>query len=88
MRDLKYYHELEDMCEEQLNDCYETVKICGYDYDQGHALRQLDPIAFRQIALDMIDEDYEEVRISDMTEEEREGYYASDSSEMYCFKEV
>jgi len=36
----------------------------------------------------MIDEDYEEVRISDMTEEEREGYYASDSSEMYCFKEV
>jgi hypothetical protein len=24
------------------------VDICGYKYDQGHALRQLDSIAFRE----------------------------------------
>lgn len=30
-----------------LNDCYPMVSICGYDYYQGDALKELDPIAFR-----------------------------------------
>lgn len=51
----KPYHQLEDMFEDMLNDCYEMVSICGYDYDQGRALRQLDPIAFRCGLLDYID---------------------------------
>ena len=32
---------------EMLNDCYEPVKICGYEYAQGDALLAIDPVAFR-----------------------------------------
>ena len=33
--------------EEMLNDCYGTVTICGIEFEQGTALKELDPIAFR-----------------------------------------
>ena len=33
--------------EEKLNDLYGTVEICGQIFDQGTALRELDPTAFR-----------------------------------------
>ena len=37
-----------------LNECYEPVKICGYTYDAGDALKSLDPIAFRCGEVDYI----------------------------------
>lgn len=37
----------EDDYEGFLNDCYPEVSICGYNYQQGTALKELDPIAFR-----------------------------------------
>lgn len=61
MRTLYYYHELEDMYEEELNDCYEPVSICGYTYDQGSALRKLDPIAFRCGVSEWVDEEFDEI---------------------------
>ena len=33
--------------EEMLNKSYGTVEICGMTFDQGTALRELDPTAFR-----------------------------------------
>ncbi len=33
--------------EEMLNESYGTVVICGMTFDQGTALKELDPIAFR-----------------------------------------
>lgn len=83
MRDLYFYHELEDMYEEMLNECYEPVSICGFNYDQGHALRNLDPIAFRCGVSDWEGEEFEEVRLDDMTEDEQEHYYADAKTVMY-----
>lgn len=37
----------EDDFEDYLNRTYGSVEICGQDFDQGTALRELDPTAFR-----------------------------------------
>ena len=84
MRDLYYYHELEDLMEEQLNECYEHVTICSYNWDQGSALRQLDEIAFDKEVSRMVSDEYEEVHIDSMSEEEAEHYGISHSQVMYC----
>lgn len=47
--------ELEDAFENDLNECYDTVSVCGYEFDAGRALRELDPIAFRCGFSDWID---------------------------------
>lgn len=83
MRDLYYYHELEDQYEDMLNACYETVSICGYEYDQGHALRNLDPVAFRRGVSDWVVEEFEEVSARDCTDEEKEHYILSDNQTVY-----
>lgn len=31
-----------------LNECWETVHICGYDYDPARALKQCDEVAYRE----------------------------------------
>jgi hypothetical protein len=87
MRTLYYYHELEDMYEEQLNDCYESVSICGYNYDQGHALKNLDPIAFNCGVSEWEGEEFDEIREADMTEAEIEHYMPIDNTVMYCRKD-
>lgn len=84
MRDLKFWHEIEDMMEEQLNDCYEPITICTYNYDQGSALRRLDPIAFDQEVQSLASHDYQEIHLDDMTDEEKEHYGISHSQTMYC----
>jgi hypothetical protein len=33
--------------EDILNETYGTVEICGMTFDQGTALKELDPVAFR-----------------------------------------
>lgn len=33
--------------EQELNEVYGTVEICGMTFDQGTALKELDPVAFR-----------------------------------------
>lgn len=53
--DLRSENELEDEFSEQLDDCWEPVSVCGYEYCAGRALRELDPIAFRESFLDWID---------------------------------
>lgn len=87
MRELFYYVELEDMYEEILNECYEPVSICGFDYDQGHALRQLDPIAFRCGVCEYESQEFNEISFSEMTIEEREHYIATPRTTMYLKKE-
>lgn len=44
--------EARDECEAELTDLYGTVAVCGFDYDAGAALRQLDPVAFRSAFVD------------------------------------
>lgn len=84
MRTMYFYHELENKYEEQLNDCYDLVNICGYEYGPGHALRLIDEIAFRCGCSDWTTEDFQEVRAKDMTAEELEHYMISDDQVMYC----
>lgn len=84
MRTLYFYHELEEMYEDMLNDCYEPVSICGYNYDAGRALRLIDETAFRCGCSDWSSEDFEELHLSDMTPEEIEHYMLSDHQIMYC----
>jgi hypothetical protein len=40
-------HELHDMYDEMLDDCYPQVNICGYEYQNSQALKAVDPIAYR-----------------------------------------
>lgn len=40
--------ELEDRFAGALDDCWEPVSVCGFVFDAGRALRELDPIAFRE----------------------------------------
>ena len=30
-----------------LDDCYEPINICGYNYEPSRALKEVDPIAYR-----------------------------------------
>lgn len=69
----------EIVCEEMLNECYEPVKVCGYEYEQGSLLKAIDPVAFRQAVLDYFDS-----MVSDGEMQEIDGnyYHTSDINEM------
>lgn len=43
----------EDEVIEQLDEIYGEVSICGMTYSSGQALKELDPIAFREAKLDL-----------------------------------
>ena len=83
MRELYFYHEIENMYEEMLNDCYEEVDICGHKYAPGHALRLIDEVAFRCSCSDWSSEDFEEVDFEDMSDEEVKHYMLSPHQTMY-----
>lgn len=84
MRELYFYHELEDMYEERLNDRYEHVEICGGSYDAGRAYRIIDPVTFGCDVSAWEGEEFEEVRESDMSDEEREHYCSYPRVVMYA----
>lgn len=44
-----------DLYVEMLDDCYEPVKIAGYEYSVSSALQAVDPTAFRCGVTDYID---------------------------------
>ena len=48
--------EWENLVENELNNNYESFKIGGLEYLAGSVLREIDPIAFRQIVLDFMNE--------------------------------
>lgn len=87
MRTLYYYHEIEEQYEDMLNDCYDSVSICGFNYEQGHALRNIDPIAFRCGVSEWEGQEFDEIYFNDMTEAERKHYYAHYGDVMYCRKD-
>lgn len=45
----------EDLFDEMLNECNEPVVIIGLSYDPAHALKEVDPIAYRCAVNDYID---------------------------------
>jgi hypothetical protein len=45
----------EDEVIEQLDQIYGEVDICGIKFSSGQALKEIDPIAFRQSQLDLAD---------------------------------
>lgn len=49
-----------DEFEQILNDIYPEADIAGYTYPAGYALRQIDPIAFREEYLAHIEEEDDE----------------------------
>ena len=86
MRNLYFYHELEDQYEEQLNQCYPMVDICGHEYEAGRALRLIDEVSFRCGVCDFVSQDFEEVTAKDMNEEELKHHFMHKDSinELYC----
>ena len=52
-------HNTEEAYEETLNEAYGTVMICGFEYEQGTVLKELDPIGFRCGVNDESDRYYE-----------------------------
>ena len=47
--------DLEKRYSDFLDECYGTVKVCGYEYEAARALAMLDPIAFRCGMSDWLD---------------------------------
>ena len=84
MLKLYFYHELENKFEDQLNEIYETVKICGYNYDAGRALRLTDEKAFNYDCSDFVAREYQELLFSQLTEQEIEHYCVSEYQVVYC----
>lgn len=41
-------HDAHERFDEFLNECWETVHICGYDYDPARALKMCDEVAYRE----------------------------------------
>lgn len=48
-------HDLEERFEQMLDDCHESVKICGYEYAPSRALKEVDPTAYHQEFLSWLD---------------------------------
>ena len=63
----KTYEEWEEFVENEINDNYEPLKIGSLEYSAGTTLKKIDPIAFREIVLEYMDNEEEE------EEEEEEG---------------
>ena len=53
----KSYEEWENFVENELNDNCESLKIGSLEYPAGSVLKEIDPIAFRQIVLDFMDQE-------------------------------
>ena len=53
---MKTYEEWENLVENELNNNYESFKIGNLEYLAGSVLREIDPIVFRQLVLDFMDE--------------------------------
>ena len=57
---MKTYEEWENFVEEDLNELYEPLKIGNLEYPAGTTLKEIDPIAFREIVLGYMDSEEEE----------------------------
>jgi hypothetical protein len=53
--------DVEDSYLSMLNDCYDTVSICGHEYSAGDALAAVDPVAFRCGFADFVGSDEDSV---------------------------
>ena len=51
----KTYEEWENETEEYLNEIYSPLKIGILEYPSGSVLKEIDPIAFREIVLEYVD---------------------------------
>lgn len=47
----------DDQYEDLLNETCEKVKICNLEYEAGHVLKNIDPVAFRCGVSDMLSDD-------------------------------
>lgn len=52
----KSYEEWENETEEYLNEIYSPLKIGILEYPSGSVLREIDPIAFRKIVFEYMEE--------------------------------
>lgn len=59
--------EIDRQYEDALRWIYGEVDICGYSYDAAHALKEVDPIAYRCGLADYYSEYYQEVDTDDFT---------------------
>lgn len=48
-------HELEEMFDDMLDECHETVTICSLKYAPSDVLKSTDPIAYRCMLADYLD---------------------------------
>lgn len=63
MAKLIFEHELESMYSDFLDECYGTIKICGLKYSASHALKEVDPVAFRYGFVDWLDAEVSDERL-------------------------
>lgn len=67
----------EELYDDMLDECYEPVKICGYDYMPSVALRRVDETAYRCGYNDYCDSLYSDI------ESTISGMDAGDTEELY-----
>ena len=52
----KSYEVWENLVENELNDNCESLKIGSLEYPAGSVLREIDPVAYREIVLEYMEE--------------------------------
>lgn len=58
--------ELEEQFEDMLNDVYPMIEIVGMYFEPGAALKELDPIAYRESFLDYINSQVEDGELEEI----------------------
>lgn len=58
-------HKLEELFDDFLDEVYGMVKIGPYEYSTSHAMKDVDPTAYRQEYLNWLDHEISEGRFSD-----------------------
>ena len=51
-----FHYQIEDLCEDQIDECCEVVSIGTFKYNPGRVLREVDPIAFNEEVNNFIDD--------------------------------
>jgi len=76
---------VEEHCTEMLSDCFDDIYLCGkYPYPHGDAVKELDPVLFKEVMAEEIDarvEDEEWVLLDDGTVVDAESYEEAISNE-------
>lgn len=75
LSEILYEREIEERCEEMINECYEPVKLLAHEYEHGRVLKAVDPIMWGQVVAEYTSHEIEDGLLKE----------AQDSRDNFCY---